>query len=143
MADLRQRLDKQEARHDAEMARRLAERDTLHLGHIERLLAQEIAAVFLADAPARLERMRALAASRAAEQLGQEAHALAGSAGTLGLRALAAAARSLEAASVSASTDELPARLAPLEALTAAAVAWLTPKAADAPIPCGHQDSAR
>jgi hypothetical protein len=28
------------ARHDAETARRLAERDTLHLGHIERLLAQ-------------------------------------------------------------------------------------------------------
>jgi hypothetical protein len=40
VADLRQRLDKQEARHDAEMARRLAERDTLHLGHIDRLLAQ-------------------------------------------------------------------------------------------------------
>ena len=33
-------LDDQQARHDADVARRLAERDTLHLGHIERLLAQ-------------------------------------------------------------------------------------------------------
>ena len=30
----------QQARHDAETARRLVERDSLHLGHIERLLAQ-------------------------------------------------------------------------------------------------------
>jgi signal transduction histidine kinase/CheY-like chemotaxis protein/HPt (histidine-containing phosphotransfer) domain-containing protein len=90
--------------------------------------AAEIAATFLADAPARLDRMRALAASGAADLLAREAHALAGSAGTLGLRALAAAARSLETG-VAISVAELPARLAPLEALADEAVAWLTPLA--------------
>jgi signal transduction histidine kinase/DNA-binding NarL/FixJ family response regulator len=90
--------------------------------------AAQIAAAFLADAPARLERMRALAASGAAEQLAREAHALAGSAGTLGLRALAAAARSLETG-LAVSSADLPARLAPLEALAEAAFAWVTPQA--------------
>ncbi len=92
--------------------------------------AAEIAAAFLADAPARLDRMRALAASGAAEKLAREAHALAGSAGTLGLQALAAAARlmekdSLETGAAGAAAD-LPARVAPLEALADAAIAWLT-----------------
>ena len=91
--------------------------------------AAEIAAAFLADAPARLDRMRALAASGAAEKLAREAHALAGSAGTLGLQALAAAARlmekTLETGAAGAAAD-LPARVAPLEALADAAIAWLT-----------------
>ena len=78
--------------------------------------AAEIVAAFLADAPARLARMRALAAGGAAGPLAREAHALAGSAGTLGLRALAAAARSLETG-LAGSAADLPARLAPLEAL--------------------------
>lgn len=39
MALMDQRLAEQIARHDAEMARRLAERDSLHLGHIERLMS--------------------------------------------------------------------------------------------------------
>ncbi len=96
--------------------------------------AAEIAAAFLADAPARLDRMRALAASGAAEKLAREAHALAGSAGTLGLWALASAARSLEKGSLetgaAGAVADLPARLAPLEALADDAVAWLTPQAA-------------
>ncbi len=92
--------------------------------------AAEIAASFLADAPARLDRMRALAASGAAEQLAREAHALAGSAGTLGLRGLAAAARSLELGLATATaTADLPACLAPLEALAESAIAWLKPQA--------------
>ena len=96
--------------------------------------AAEIAAAFLADAPARLDRMRALAASGAADKLAREAHALAGSAGTLGLWALASAARSLEKGSLetgaAGAVADLPARLAPLEALADDAVAWLTPQAA-------------
>ena len=90
--------------------------------------AAQIAAAFLADAPARLERMRVLAAGGAALQLAREAHALAGSAGTLGLRGLAEAARSLETG-LATSTADLPARLAPLEALAEKAFAWVAPQA--------------
>jgi signal transduction histidine kinase/HPt (histidine-containing phosphotransfer) domain-containing protein/ActR/RegA family two-component response regulator len=90
--------------------------------------AADIVSVFLADVPARLDRMRALAASGAADSLAREAHALAGSAGTLGLRALAAAARALETGLADQPTV-LPARLAPVEALVGSAVAWLVPRA--------------
>lgn len=90
--------------------------------------AAEVVAAFLADAPARLERMRALAGSGAAVLLAREAHALAGSAGTLGLRALAAAARTLETELPNAKGD-LPALLAPLQALAGAAIAWLKAQA--------------
>jgi HPt (histidine-containing phosphotransfer) domain-containing protein len=91
--------------------------------------AAEIAAIFLADVPARLERMRAAATGGAADSLAREAHALAGSAGTLGLRALAAAARALET-ELADQPAGLPARLAPVEALVGSAVAWLVPRAA-------------
>jgi signal transduction histidine kinase/CheY-like chemotaxis protein len=90
--------------------------------------AADIVAVFLSDVPARLDRMRALAAGGAADSLAREAHALAGSAGTLGLRALAAAARALETG-LAASPADLPARLAPVEALVGSAVTWLVPRA--------------
>jgi CheY-like chemotaxis protein/nitrogen-specific signal transduction histidine kinase len=94
--------------------------------------AADIVAVFLSDVPARLDRMHALAARGAADSLAREAHALAGSAGTLGLRALAAAARALETG-LADQPAGLPARLAPIEALVGSAVAWLVPRAAPPP----------
>ena len=86
--------------------------------------AAEIVGAFLADAPQRLAQMRALAERGAADRLARDAHALAGSAATLGLVALAAAARTLEHGLASSTTD-LPGRLAPVEALAATAIAWL------------------
>jgi HPt (histidine-containing phosphotransfer) domain-containing protein len=86
--------------------------------------AREIVNVFLVDQPARMQRMRGLAANGAAAGLAREAHALAGSAGTLGLQALAAGARALEA-SLAETASDLPARLAPLEELAATALPWL------------------
>jgi HPt (histidine-containing phosphotransfer) domain-containing protein len=86
--------------------------------------AAEIVAAFLADSPARMERMRTLAARGAANPLGREAHALAGSAATLGLTALAAGARALEAA-MEAAPPDLPPLLSPLEEAAAVALAWL------------------
>jgi CheY-like chemotaxis protein/HPt (histidine-containing phosphotransfer) domain-containing protein len=56
----------------------------------------EILGTFLADVGGQLDRMRALAETGTPEALVREAHALAGSAGTLGLRDLAAATRRLE-----------------------------------------------
>ncbi len=91
--------------------------------------AAEIVAAFLADAPVRLARMRALAAGGATGPLAREAHALAGSAGTVGLRALAAASRSLETG-LAGSAADLPARLAPLEGLADDAIAWLVTRTA-------------
>jgi CheY-like chemotaxis protein len=90
--------------------------------------AAELAAIFLADLPARLDRMRALAAGGGSGKLAGEAHALAGSAGTLGLRGLAAAARSLEHAAEGGATDPA-ASLALLEALAGEAIAWLESQA--------------
>jgi signal transduction histidine kinase/HPt (histidine-containing phosphotransfer) domain-containing protein len=90
--------------------------------------AADIVTVFLADVPARLGRMRAAATGGAADALAREAHALAGSAGTLGLRALAAAARALETG-LADQPAGLPVRLAPVEALVGSAVAWLVPLA--------------
>jgi HPt (histidine-containing phosphotransfer) domain-containing protein len=89
----------------------------------------DIIAVFLADVPARLARMQALAAAGGSGRLAREAHALAGSAGTLGLRALAAAARVLET-ELAGSGADLPARLAPVEALAGPATARLAARVA-------------
>ena len=86
--------------------------------------ASEIIAAFQADARGRLAHLQALAQAGSAELLSREAHALAGSASTLGLRALAAAARDLES-DPSGAVADLPARLEPVLALTHAAVAWL------------------
>ncbi|HSV78816.1 MAG TPA: response regulator, partial [Ramlibacter sp.] len=60
-------------------------------------MTREVIALFLADAPARLQAIAAAVAARDAEALGAAAHALKGSAGNVGATALHLAAGELEA----------------------------------------------
>lgn len=78
--------------------------------------AAALRAVFLADLPGRLARMRQQAMAAAADALRREAHALAGSAALLGLHSLVEAARVLEC-SPPPPPDEIAKRFAALERL--------------------------
>ncbi|CAH2602132.1 Histidine kinase [Rhodovastum atsumiense] len=87
----------------------------------------EVVTVFLADVPDRLARLRDLAEAGTTEALAREAHALAGSAGTLGLRALEATARELERALKTSDHPDALGRVAEIGALAEQAVTALAP----------------
>ncbi len=76
--------------------------------------AAALFAAFQAELPARLARLQAAAAASEAAVLRREAHALAGSAGLLGLHALARLARALEEGAL-LPRPPLAERFAPIE----------------------------
>ncbi|CAH2605600.1 Histidine kinase (plasmid) [Rhodovastum atsumiense] len=85
----------------------------------------EVVTTFLKDVPNQLVRLRALAKGTAMPELTREAHTLAGSAGTLGLRGLEMAARSLENDLRRDAPVDAPGRVAAIEVLAQQAVAAL------------------
>jgi PAS domain S-box-containing protein len=92
-------------------------------------LSQELAHLFRAETPHRLEEMRAAVAAGDAALVVQAAHTFKGSAGTLGAAEVSAAARRLEHIGRAGNLDEAPAALRALEDLTrrllAALEVWL------------------
>ena len=81
----------------------------------DRALLDETIGVFLADAPAQIDALRAAVASGDAAAIARAAHALKGAVSLFSLGAPYTAARSLEAAARAGVPDRLPARVAAIE----------------------------
>jgi len=84
----------------------------------QQTMTREVIALFVADAPRRLEAIEAAVASRDSESLSRAAHALKGAAGNIGAVAVQAACASLEAdARTGVLPHDLTARLARLQVM--------------------------
>jgi HPt (histidine-containing phosphotransfer) domain-containing protein len=111
----------------------------LQAGGMEGLLA-ELIGLFSEDAPRNVERIDAALRAGDAGELARVAHALKGSAATLGARAMAATCLELETGGHAGRTVELAPFLARLEAQTddvLKALAALAPGTAAAPLKIG------